>query len=178
MECLAAGAPVDRSEFSSSPGRGLHPIPSFLLQSVKPITRHLSPSYSSFYLLGFTIVTQNPLACVDGDTESCALSFIRRAVGTLYLVIDRICCPVCGLNDTKSFAEHTLLWRSMQGGLHHARLRLVDKLVRCSAALSFYDHCLAGPGFSCQARTPSVSDKDRPVTSGWGGLSFLAGSLS
>lgn len=153
----------------------------FLRPPYQPLSqspRHLFPARGSFYLIGFTIVTQNPLACVDGDTESCALSFIRRAVGTLYLVIDRICCPVCGLNDTKSFAEHALLWPSMQGGLHHARLRLMDKLVRCSAALSFYDHCLAGPGFSCQARTPSVSNKDRPITSRWGGLWFLAGSLS
>ena len=35
----------------------------------------------------------------------------------------------------------------------------MGKLVRCSAALSFHDHCLAAPGLSCETRSPSVSDK-------------------
>ena len=47
----------------------------------------------------------------------------------------------------------------MQGGIHHARPCLMDKLVCRSAALPPHDPRLGGPGFTFPANAPSLSDK-------------------
>lgn len=89
-----------------------------------------------------------PSSCVDDDTESSTLFFLQHAVTTLYLVKRSNLLSLCGFADITASEEHTLLSPSMQGGPHHARPRLMDKLVCRSTTLSVHDHCLADPGLS------------------------------